>query len=145
MNNMFGVLIGGIIPAIAFGLGALFQKQSNDIGIGQAIYLIYFGIGLVIISVVVYVIFPRSELSINAGLYAIGHGALFGIGFSCLAIGLTVYSQPISKLVPLVNMSTLVAVVLGLLVFREYDSVNLYYLFSGAIFVTLGGVLVSLA
>ena len=127
MNNSLGILVGGLLPALAFGVGALFQKHSNDIGIGQGYYLLYFAAGLLIASTVAFLAFQDNGHSLRAGLFASGHGLLFGAGFVFLALGLTVYGQPISKLVPLVNMSTLVSVVLGLIVFSEYskDSVSI--------------------
>ena len=103
MNNSVGLLIGGLAPAVAFGVGALFQKQSNDIGIGQTNYLLYFSGGLIIASFIAYFIFSENHLSHKAGIFAIGHGIFFSVGFICHAMGLTIYQIPVSKLVPLVK------------------------------------------
>lgn len=76
------------------------------------------------------------------------YGGCFGattVGFSCLAIGLTVSGQPVSRLVPLVNMSTLVTVILGLLVFKEYKELNTVNLLAGSILIVAGGAIVSRA
>ncbi|WP_299413634.1 hypothetical protein [Acaryochloris sp. IP29b_bin.148] len=145
MNDSIGIFIGGFIPALAFGVGALLQKQSNDIGIGQNYYLLYFAVGIVLTSVASYFLFPRHHLSHLAGLFAMGHGVLFGAGFICLAMGLTIYQEPVSKLVPLANMSTLVTVFLGLTIFGEYAKLNAFNLLLGASLVVCGGVLVSRA
>lgn len=145
MSNSVGMLVGGLLPALAFGVGALFQKHSNDIGIGQSNYLLFFALGLLMASGIAFLTFPDNVLSVRAGLFASGHGLLFGAGFVFLAIGLTVYSLPISKLVPLANMSTLVAVVLGLVLFGEHAKLNLGYLLSGATLIVVGGILVSRA
>lgn len=145
MTNSLGILIGGLVPALAFGIGALFQKHSNDIGIGHSSYLLHFSAGVVVTSVFAYFLFQDNRMSAQAGLFAVGHGMLFGIGFVCLAIGLTIYQEPISKLVPLANMSTLVAVVLGLLIFSEHTKLNVTFLLSGAVLIVLGGILVSRA
>ncbi len=145
MNNYSGLLIGGLVPAIAFGIGALFQKQSNDIGIGQSYYLIFFSAGLLIAALVAHFILKNNTFSLEATFFASAHGLFFGIGFVCLAIGLSVYQQPISKLVPLVNMSTIVTVLLGLIIFSEYLKVNIVPLISGSILIILGGILVAKA
>ncbi len=145
MNNSIGLLIGGLAPALAFGIGALFQKKSNDIGIGQTNYLLYFSGGLIITSFIAYFIFSENHLSNKAGLFATGHGIFFGVGFICLAMGLTIYEVPVSKLVPLANMSTLVTVVLGLIIFSEYAKLNVLYLLTGASLIVVGGVLVGRA
>ncbi|AQA19086.1 hypothetical protein BST95_13380 [Halioglobus japonicus] len=145
MNHSMGLLVGGVLPAFAFGIGALLQKQSNDIGIGQSPYLVYFAAGIFIASLVAYFAFPENSHSLKAGAYATGHGLLFGAGFVCLAMVLTVYAEPISKRVPLANMSTLVSVVLGLIVFSEYTRMNLGYLLGGAALIVVGGILVARA
>lgn len=145
MNSSVGILVGGLLPAFAFGIGALFQKHSNDVGIGQSNYLLFFAFGLLVASGVAFFALPDNAYSMKAGLFASGHGLLFGAGFVLLAIGLTVYSQPISKLVPLANMSTLVSVAFGLVVFSEYTKLNLGYLLSGATLIVIGGILVSRA
>lgn len=145
MNSSVGILIGGLLPAIAFGIGALFQKHSNDLGISQAYYLVAFSGGILIAATLAAFLFSNDLFSQPAVYSAIAHGLLFGIGFVCLAVGLTIYQQPVSKLVPLANMSTLVTVVLGILIFSEYKSLNTLYLITGAVLVVLGGILVSRA
>lgn len=145
LSSLNGLLIGGAVPALAFGVGALFQKQSNDIGIGQTYYLLFFSLGLLASATLAYFIFADNKFSIPAGGFAAVHGLLFGIGFVALAMGLTLYQQPISKLVPLVNMSTLVTVVLGLIVFAEHEKLEVGNLLIGAGFIVFGGILVSRA
>jgi uncharacterized membrane protein len=128
-----------------FGVGALFQKQSNDIGIGQGYYLVSFAAGI-LAAALIAAIFLKNYSVTQAAVYpAIAHGLLFGLGFVSLAIGLTVYQEPVSKLVPIVNMSTLVTVVLGLVVFTEHEKLNVAYLLAGALFIAIGGILVSRA
>ena len=145
MNNYLGMIVGGLLPALAFGVGALFQKQSNDIGIGQSHYLLFFCLGILASSLIAYFAFPDNPMSLRAGLFSSAHGLFFGAGFVFLALGLTVFAQPISKLVPLANMSTLVSVLLGLYVFSEYSRLNLAYLVSGALLIVIGGILVAKA
>ncbi len=145
MTNATNLLIGGLVPALAFGVGAIFQKHSNDIGIGQSNYLLYFSGGMLLASLIAYFVFPDNPSSVKAGLFAAGHGVLFGAGFVFLAIGLTIYQEPVSKLVPLANMSTLVAVLLGLVIFGEYAKLNITALLSGSVLIVLGGILVGRA
>ena len=144
-SSALGVIIGGLLPAIAFGIGALFQKQGNLIGIGQSGYLLFFAAGILAASILAYIFLVDHTLSLTAGIYASAHGLLFGCGFVALAVGLTVYAMPISQLVPLANMSTLVSVVLGLLIFSEYTRLNVGYLFLGSVLIVIGGILVAKA
>lgn len=145
MTNVVGLLVGGLLPALVFGIGAIFQKHSNDIGLGHSYYLLYFACGMLLASIAAYLIFPENVASQKAGVFAAGHGALFGIGFVSLAIGLTIYQIPVAKLVPLANMSTLVAVILGLVIFNEHTKVNLFYLLPGSLLIVIGGILVGRA
>ncbi len=145
MNTSTGLIIGGLFPAIAFGVGALFQKHSNDIGIGQSNYLLCFSVGTIVAAIFAVMIFSENNFSSRAGLFAVGHGLLFGAGFVCLAIGLTVYQESVSKLVPLANMSTLVTVILGLIIFSEYSKLNVQPLLAGSALILIGGILVSRA
>lgn len=53
------------------------------------------------------------------------------------------YDAAVSQLAPLYNMNTLVAVLLGLLVFAEFRDVQVLRLAAGALLIVLGGWLVS--
>ena len=145
MNTSMGLLLGGVLPAFAFGIGALFQKQGNLVGIGQSGYLVFFALGILVMAAVAFLLFAERGVSLEAGLYATAHGLCFGVGFVALAMGLTVYSLPIAKLVPLANMSTLVSVVLGLWIFAEHTKLNVTYLAVGAMLIVVGGILVARA
>ena len=145
MSNLAGVIIGGLVPAVVFGFGAIFQKHSNNLGIGQGTYLLCFALGIGVAALLAYALMPTGAGLSKAGAYAIGHGLLFGIGFVGLALGFNHYDQPVSRLIPLANMSTLVSVVLGLLIFREHLALNVPVLLLGSMLIVAGGVLVSLA
>ena len=108
-------------------------------------YLLYFSGGLIITAFIAYFMFSENRLSHKAGLFAAGHGIFFGVGFICLAMGLTIYQVPVSKLVPLVNMSTLVTVIFGLIIFSEYTKLNVVYLLIGSALIVIGGILVGRA
>lgn len=43
MNSLWPIVIGGILPALFWGITAIFQKQSATAATGSAIYLIAFG------------------------------------------------------------------------------------------------------
>lgn len=60
-----------------------------------------------------------------------------------VAIAYSRFKMPVSKLVPLFNTNTLVAVVLGLLIFNEWKTINSPKLIIGAILVVIGGTLVT--
>ncbi len=145
MNNFIGILVGGLLPALVFGLGAILQKHSNNLGIEQGVYLVCFAVGIVLTALLAYLLSPSFSGSSKAMMFSVGHGALFGLGFIGLALGFNHFGQPVARLIPLANMSTLVTVLLGLIVFREHLEMNVPILITGSILVIAGGILVSLA
>ncbi|HOY62947.1 MAG TPA: hypothetical protein PLK80_19200 [bacterium] len=142
MEGIREVIIGGLLPAILFGAGSILQKAGNKIGIAQSHYLISFAAGIIAAGVISFLVVKGGTFSFKAGAFAAGHGLLFGAGFALIGFGIVVFNMPISKIVPLVNMSALVAVALGLVVFKEYAGVNVFNLLAGAILIVAGGILV---
>ncbi|MFB2607094.1 hypothetical protein ACE04B_34880, partial [Rhizobium phaseoli] len=43
MNSLWPIIVGGVLPAIFWGITAIFQKQSATAATGSAVYLIAFG------------------------------------------------------------------------------------------------------
>ena len=60
-------------------------------------------------------------------------------------MGLTIikYGTPLSQLVPIYNINTLFAVLLALVVFSEWQNVNVSTLMIGTLMVTIGAIFVA--
>lgn len=140
-----GILIGGLIPALLYGLSGVFSKASTKAGIGLGIYLFIAGITIAIIGVGFYLYLPDKTVSMRSASYSVGLGISWGLGTGLVAIALTKYSIPLGKLVPLYNMNTLIAVVLALWIFSEWQQVKITQLLIGAVLIVAGGILVSKA
>lgn len=138
-----GIVIGGLLPALFFGVAGVCQKWSNQHGISTGAYLVSIGVGVVLVGAVLWAINTDQKFSSAAIVPAVGMGIAWGIGVVLVAIGISKYGAPISQLAPLYNMNTLVTVVIALVVFSEWKDVNLVKLTIGALFIILGGVLVS--
>jgi len=143
--HMTGLLIGGLLPAVIYGFTNLFVKFSTKEGIGLGLYLLLVGLGVFIIGTGVYAFDHDKNISVKSGLFALSVGLTWGLGSFCIAIGLTKYGAPLSKLVPLFNMNTLIAVALALIIFSEWQQVKIGQLLLGAILIVLGGTLVARA
>jgi hypothetical protein len=140
-SNIIGLLIGGVGAAFLFGFSGVMQKASMSRGISLGPYMVTVGLTILLVGGVTWMVTRES----NFNLPAIGAASLFAglwaLGTLAVAFALQRYGSPISLLNPLYNMNTLVAVVLGLFVFSEWDSVDVKQLIPGAVLIILGGVL----
>jgi len=144
-SQLTGMLIGGIVAALFFGLSAVFAKATMKAGIGLGPYLISNGLGFIIVGIFFWSIFPDTTISIQSGFMALIMGALAGIATGLVAVALLHYNIPLGKLVPLYNMNTLVAVLLALWLFAEWKHVHTMQLVIGSALIVVGGTLVARA
>jgi drug/metabolite transporter (DMT)-like permease len=142
-KHLVGLLIGGVLPIIFYGVGGVLQKTSTQNGIGTALYILCSAIGALIAGIIIYAVIPDKTISFKSGGYAFTIGILWAFGLSAVAIALFKYNVPLSKLAPIYNMNTLLTVVLGLIVYSEWKEVNVIKLLIGAVLVMVGGVLVA--
>lgn len=149
-GKLWPLLIAGVLPAFLYGVSALFQKFSTNTGISLMPYLIAVGVGVALAGVLIGLFsiqggWQAVNYSLKGFLYANLFGLLWGLASGLVAFGLIHYRVPISQLVPLYNMNTLVAVLLALLVFSEWRDLQAIKLIGGAVLVVLGGILVATA
>ncbi|MCB0320653.1 MAG: hypothetical protein KDD60_06970 [Bdellovibrionales bacterium] len=144
-NQMLGIVIGGVLPAICFGISAVFTKASNLAGVGIGPYILLVGLAVVGVGVVSLSLLGDSTISFASARYAVLAGLTWAVGAACFSFALARYRAPVSILVPLYNMNTVIAVVFGLWVFSEWQSINLIRLVLGTLLIILGGVLVSIS
>ena len=126
-----------------FGLAGVFQKSSAQAGIGIGLYLFCIGTGVVLAGGVFYAALPDRTISMRSGLFASMIGLSWAIGMGLVAVALAKYTAPLSRLVPLYNMNTIVAVLIALVVFSEWKDVSVIRLLTGSVLIIAGGVLVA--
>jgi uncharacterized membrane protein len=139
------LMIGGLLPAVLFGISGFLQKTSARAGIGIGPYLIVIGLVVVSVGVAVTAIQGDRTINLQSVLNTCGYGIFWSSGIMCIALALGRYDARISQLVPLYNMNTLVAVALGLAVLGEWREVNVWQLLAGAALAVTGGVLAATA
>lgn len=140
-----GLIIGGLIPALLYGVSAIFQRGSTGVGIGIGPFLIAAGTAILLTGGAFLVFDPGRGWSARSAALAMGSGAAWGIGTSLVAVALVRYGVPLGKLVPLYNMNSLVAVTLALIIFAEWKQVKVPQLLIGSILIVIGGTLVARA
>lgn len=104
--------------------------------------LIYIGIGLVFAIYCLLTKDDRANLNYKSILTGISSGVLWALGmvFSLLALKA---GADVSRLVPIYNCNTLVAVLLGIIFLRELSNLaSISSVIIGSILIMVGGVLV---
>lgn len=144
-SQTLGLLIGGGVPAILFGLSAVFNKTSVLTGISLGFYMLFVGLAVLVVGAFLYAFEAEHVISTKAAGIAFLAGLSWSLGASAITIALIHFQAPISKLVPIYNMNALVAVILGLIVFSEWQDTNTLKLIGGAILVFAGASLVATA
>lgn len=139
----WGILLGGLLPALLFGVSGAYAKVSNQAGIGTGLYLICIGISVTLVGFCFYAFLPDRTISMRSGVLASLVGITWAIAAGFIALALARYGVPVSKLAPLYNMNTLVTVLIGILLLAEWKDVQPVKLLLGSCFVVLGGLIVA--
>jgi transporter family protein len=137
------LLIGGLLPAVLYGVTGVFQKLSAKAEGGPAMYLICLGAGTVLVGLILQVILPEQALSFRSASFALAAGLSFALGAGLISLALLRYQAAIAQLSPLYNMNVLVTVVIGLALFAEYQNVDVPRLVGGTVLIIAGGLLVA--
>ncbi|MBD3220455.1 hypothetical protein GF314_04360 [bacterium] len=140
-----GLLVGGVLPAVMFGLAGLMQKMTTRTGVGLGPYLLCIGVGVLVMGAVLTMgaTGPARAITGKGALMSGALGIFWALGTWFVAVGLSHYAAPLAKLVPLYNMNTLIVVVLALIVFAEFRDVAVTKLVAGAALIVVGGTLVA--
>lgn len=136
-----GILVGGIAPAFAYALFALWTKSSNQAGIGPGPFLMCLGAGCALVGAVFSLVLPATWNGKSVA-HALAAGLVWALGTGLVSLALARFGAPLSRLVPLYNTNTLIAVLLALVVFAEWKQVQIWPLLGGAVLILAGSLLV---
>ncbi len=144
-DKQLAIIIGGFLPAILFGVAAVFLKVANRDGVGTGPYLM--GIGATVLVVgALYTLWDRdTAMSLRSALFIGLYSMVWSAAMICVAIALKRYQAQIGQLVSIYNMNTLVTVLIGLTVLSEWRSVHPAKLIVAAILISIGGVFAATA
>lgn len=144
-SQTLGIIIGGLIPGMVFGISNVVVKLTMQKGIALPLYVVVTGIAVVCVGVVLLFLFPERNINMTSASIAFSGGALWACGMTCLMFALHRYNASISVLTPLFNMNTLIAVILGMWLFAEWKTVQVPQLLIGSVLIVIGGTLVARA
>ncbi|MGD2105348.1 MAG: hypothetical protein PVJ55_09610 [Anaerolineae bacterium] len=113
---------------------------------GAGMYLIFLGVGTVIVGVALHKVLPEPPISIRQGSPATAAGFTFALGAGLVSHAMIKHRAAISQLTPLYNMNVLVTVIIGLLLLAESrELVVARLLVVGTVLLISGGLLVASA
>lgn len=143
MERFWIVVIGGLVPAFGFGLAAIFQKGASLQGVQVGTYIFYVGLVLAISGLLMRQVFGESGWAVS-GLGLAGMGGLgMALGTGGLSYAIVKLDAPVSLIAPITVISTLITVITGFIVFKEYQGVAAIRLLLGAVLVVAGAALVA--
>lgn len=143
--SWMGLVIGGFVPAVGYALFAIFTKNATQAGISPGANMVLVGLATSLVGVIFHLALPSTPVTGRGAVWAILSGLLWGAGTGFVSYALMRYGIPVSKLNPIYNTNTLLAVVLGLVVFSEWKQVDVLKLSLGALLILAGSLLVARA
>ena len=141
-------LIFGLLAALCYGASAFLSKLSTSdkhFAVSQSVFMLLMLVGIAIVFVANAMtdkglVIPSEPLALGACVAA---GILWALGMAFTVWALA-GGADISRLTPIYNTNTLVAVILGILVLGELpSSPDRLKVLAGAILIVIGGILVS--
>ena len=73
-NQMIGIIIGGVLPAIFLGLFSFFQKFGSREGVTPGAFLVVVGLTITLIGVVITAISRSGGFSVKGSIYTVLSG-----------------------------------------------------------------------
>jgi transporter family protein len=143
--HFFGIMLGGLIPALLFSVSNIGMKTSTTFGMSLPAYLMIVGIAVMLAGAAALFFVPVKFPTIMQSGAAVLVGFSWGIGVFCITYSLQKFDTPLSVLTPLFNMNTLFTVLFALWIFSEWKEVRIPQLLIGSVLIVAGGVLVSKA
>jgi len=135
----------GIIASVAWGIYVILLKKATSeqyYGLAPSRTFFIMSLGILLVSAVGFLLEEKGKFFEQGMGVAFASGLLWGAGMSSITFALSSAKTLVSKLTPLYNTNTLVAVLLGILLLNEVPEQRMVVLV-GAILVVLGGILVT--
>ena len=142
-QHTVGLVVGGVIPAVLLGCFAILQKLSVNLGSTPASLLLFVGVSVTVVALTLGAIGGFGPVTLPASIAALATGVVWSVAIALIAVAQGRFGAPVVQLVPLFNMNTLVAVLLGFIVFAEWRGVRVPRLLIGSILIVIGGSLVA--
>lgn len=143
--TLAAILIGGVVPAIFLGLGTVLMRGSIGAGASIPSYLAVVGTTIAVVGWGSLLLTGSATAGLKANLYACAMAISWSLAIACIAYGLGSLQLPVSIVAPLTNSNALVAVLVGAIVFSEWQQLNMTTVAIGTALICGGAALVSLS
>lgn len=141
--HMKGLLIGGLVPAILFGVAGLLQKVYGRTEGGHGPYILFIGLGVLLCGGVYALLDGDRTVTPGSAAAATFIGVFWALGMVCVLLGLLKFGAPLAQLAPLYNLNTLIVTLLALVFFAESRDVAVTRLLLGTLLIVAGGIIVA--
>lgn len=138
-----GLVIGGLIPALFYGIDGTSSKLASRAGISWAPLMLVTGLAVVAVGAIGLLFDDARRVSLAGAGFAALKGVMWASGCVLVIVGIARFEVPLSKLVPLYSLSTVFAVTASLILFREHLAVDLPRLLIGTLLAIAGAALVA--
>jgi transporter family protein len=142
-SRLLPLIIGGLLPAVLYGVAGIIQKLSAQNGGSATTYLIGFGVATALTGALLHFTLGEGNGTTRSIVYAFGGGVVFALGAGLISTALIRFQSAISQLAPLYNTNVLVTVVIGALLLGEYRGLDIRLLLFGTVLIVIGAVLVA--
>ncbi len=140
-KHSLAILVGGLLPAVLYGVAGVIQKTASKAGIGPGPYILIIGLVAAIVGGVITLVSRDTSVTWSGAGQTAAFAVLWSVAVAAIMIALGRFEGPVSVIVPLYNMNTLIAVLLGLVLLGEWGDVNGWRLLAGAVLIVVGGAL----
>jgi len=142
-DKTMGVILGGLLPALCFGVSSVLMKLAARAGVGLGPYVLSLAVGVGLYGAFTLLTQSGRVVTSPGVIFAILVGLTWAIGMALIQVALTRYHAAISQIVPLHMLNLIVTIALGFLLFAEARDVEAGRLLIGAILMGLGAILVA--
>jgi uncharacterized membrane protein len=143
LKSYFPLIIGGLLPAVFWGITAVFQKLSAAASLGPGRYLMLFGAIIAASGALYAYISNEAALNSKGAMYAVAAGLAFSLGTGLLSFALWRFDLPISRVSPILSANVLIPVAVGVVLLGEGSAMNPWLLLLGTALIVAGVILVT--
>ena len=140
-----GLLVGGVLPALCFGLDGLASKLASRAGLGLAPLVLVTGLCVTIGGGVLYALDGERAWTGAGAAWAAAKGLAWVSGTALVVFAITRFDAPLAKLAPIYATSVIISVVLALALLGEAERVAMGRLALGVALAVVGLALVASA